>query len=59
MVSLDFIKTIMAGLLHRIQANEISDTDALNVLNQAGVLPTLIDKNGMILTDKHGTVLLG
>lgn len=59
MVSLDFIKTTVAGLLHRIQANEVSDTDALGVLMECNALPTLVDKHGAILTDKNGAILLG
>lgn len=37
----------------------ITDADALAVLLECNALPTLIDKNGAILTDKSGTILLG
>lgn len=37
----------------------ISENDALAVLLECNALPTLVDKNGAILTDKNGAILLG
>ena len=57
MVTKNFIKTVVAGLLHRIQANEISDDDVIKILHQTDALPTLSDKDGKILADKDGAIL--
>lgn len=57
MITKNFIKTIVAGLLHRIKANEISDEDVIEILYETDALPTLSDKDGNILADKDGAIL--
>ena len=58
MLSSDFIKTIVAGLLHRIQANEVSEADVIAVLLECNALPAILDDNGSVMTDDAGNILL-
>jgi hypothetical protein len=61
MVTKNFVKTAIAGLKawidHKLKRLEVTDSDAVKLCAESGLVDPVASKNGEIFTDKDGKIL--
>lgn len=58
MVTKEFVKTIMSGLLARIKSHEISEDELIDVLDEMDVVSPLANSEGALYTDNTGKIYI-
>lgn len=58
MVTKNFIKTVISGLLNRIQSHEISEKELINLLNEMDVINPLSNNEGSMYTNNNGKIYI-
>ena len=58
MVTKNFIKTVISGLLNRIQSHEISEKELINLLNEMDVVNPLSNNEGSMYTNNNGKIYI-
>lgn len=60
MVTKNFVQTAIAGLKvwidHKLKRLEVTDSDALALCAESGLVDPVASKNGAVYTDKDGTI---
>lgn len=58
MITKNYIKTIVAGLLARIRLHEISEDELLSFLGELGIVQPLTNTNGAVYTNNSGKIYI-
>ena len=58
MVTKNFVKTIVSGLLNRIQSHEISEKELIDLLNEMDVVNPLSNNEGSMYTNNNGKIYI-
>ena len=58
MVTKDFIRTIVSGLLARIKLHEISEDELLDLLNEMNVINPLTNNDGSMYVNNTGKIYI-
>lgn len=58
MVTKNFIKTIVSGLLTRIQMHEISEEELLTLFDEMNLVHPLINNDGSVYVNNTGKIYI-
>ena len=58
MITKDYIKTIVSGLLNRIQSHEISEKELIDLLSEMDVVKPLSNNEGSMYTNNTGKIYI-
>lgn len=58
MVSKNFVKTIVSGLLTRIKMHEISEEELINLLAEMDVITPLTNSNDAMYVNNNGKIYI-
>lgn len=58
MITKNYIKTIVAGLLTRIQKHEISEVELIELLSEMDVVKPLANNNDAMYTNNSGKIYI-
>lgn len=58
MVTKSFIKTVVSGLLNRIQSHEISEKELIDLLSEMDVVTPVSNSEGAMYTDNNGKIYI-
>ena len=58
MVTKNFVKTIVAGLLERIKSHEISDKELIELLAEMNVIKPFINNQDAMYTNNSGKIYI-
>lgn len=58
MVTKNFVKTIVSGLLARIKLHEISEDELLDLLNEMNVINPLTNNDGLMYVNNTGKIYI-
>ena len=58
MVTKSFIKTIVSGLLNRIQSHEISEKELIQLLSEMDVVKPIINNEDAMYTNNSGKIYI-
>lgn len=58
MVTKNFVKTVVSGLLNRIQSHEISEKELIDLLGEMEVVKPIANKEGSTYTDNNGKIYI-
>ena len=58
MITKNYIKTLISGLLNRIQSHEISEKELINLLNEMNVVNPVSNNEGAMYTNNDGKIYI-
>ena len=58
MITQNYIKTIVSGLLNRIQSHEISEKELINLLAEMDVITPITNNEGAMYTNNIGKIYI-
>lgn len=58
MVTKNFVKTVVSGLLHRIQSHEISEEELIALLAEMDVVTPVSNSEGAMYTNNAGKIYI-
>lgn len=58
MVTKNFVKTVVSGLLNRIQSHEISERELIDLLAEMDVVKPLSNNEGAMYTNNTGKIYI-
>lgn len=58
MVTKNYIKTLVSGLLTRIKMHEISEKDLISLLSEMHVVTPILNNEGSTYTDNNGKIYI-
>ena len=58
MITKDYIKTLISGLLNRIQSHEISERELINLLSEMDVITPVSNSEGAMYTNNNGKIYI-
>lgn len=58
MVTKNFVKTVVSGLLNRIQSHEISERELIDLLSEMDVVKPLSNNEDAMYTNNNGKIYI-
>lgn len=58
MITKNYIKTLISGLMARITSHEISEDEMLDLLSEMKVAEPLVNNNNAIYTNNNGKIYI-
>ena len=58
MVTKNFVKTVVSGLLNRIQSHEISEKELIDLLNEMDVITPVSNNEGSMYINNNGKIYI-
>ena len=58
MITQNYIKTIVSGLLNRIQSHEISEEELIDLLAEMDVVTPLTNNDGALYSNNNGKIYI-
>ena len=58
MVTKNFVKTVVSGLLNRIQSHEISERELIDLLSEMDVVTPVSNSEGAMYTNNNGKIYI-
>lgn len=58
MITKDYIKTLISGLLCRIQSHEISERELIDLLSEMDVITPVSNNEGAMYTNNNGKIYI-
>ena len=58
MITQNYVKTLVSGLLNRIQSHEISEKELINLLAEMDVITPITNNEGAMYTNSIGKIYI-
>lgn len=58
MITKEYVKTIVSGLMARITSHEISEDEMLDLLSEMKIVEPLVNNNNAIYTNNNGKIYI-
>lgn len=58
MITQNYVKTLVSGLLNRIQSHEISEEELIDLLAEMNVVTMLTNNDGALYSNNNGKIYI-